>query len=387
VAPRLTQILCALLSCVPSLLGCRERPHDGAFVSGSAHERAAPELGGGRAPANGAAPEGAPARDPLERVEPLEHTSQRLAFSRERLAWLRRGEVWVFGLPDLALVTRFRSPDARNVVALTGGGFLIAAQDHLQRLSAGERRPELLPRAPRIGPTTIVASRHEAAQFWLYYEGIASLPRFDLAAPSGVASLPVQSWTELPEFDRRALLGAGDGSFVYTTADGLRRIDVEGRRESLPQPELAGRIWALAPDVRLDRVWAATEQHLYLLHVRERAATITRHELPRHPVALASDAGTVAVLSVEALSASSARLRVDVYERGAANARVVHFVAGAPADPDAGAAALLRPAIALDAAGALFAVDAWGLQVHDYRRGVRLYPADQAAQKLAPGAP
>lgn len=370
------------MSCATSPVGCRERPRGTA--SGAASGSAAPLTQEARA---SHVEEGARARDPLERVEPLEHASQRLAFSRERLAWLHAGELRVFNLPELALVTRFRAPDARNVVALTGGGFLIAALDHLLRLSVADRRPERLPRAPRIGPTTIFPSRLEAEELWLYYEGIASLPRFSLGSPIGVASLPVLSWTELPGFDRRALHGVGDGSFVYTAADGLRRIDVEGRRESLPLPELAGRVWALAADVRLDRVWAATEQHLYLIHARERAEVLVRHELPGRPLALDTDAGTVALLSVEASSSASARLRVDVYERGALESHVVRLGAVPPASPDAGAAAAFRPAIALDAARAVLAVDVEGLQAQDYRRGVRLYPAAQAAQKLAPSAP
>jgi hypothetical protein len=377
--------LAALALCIVLPFGCRERRSERATPGRSASESAAQTLRAPSAPF--AMSEGAPAPDPLEHVAPSEHKSQLLAFSRERLAWLHDGEVWVFGLSDMTLETRFRAPDARNVVALTGGGFLIATRDHVQRLSGAELRPELLPRVPRIGPTTIVPSRQEATQLWLHYEGIDALPRFDLGAQPLIASLPVLDWTQLYEFDRRAWLGAGDGSFVYTTADGLRRIDVEGRREPLPQPELAGRIWALAADARLDRVWAATERHLYLVHVRGHAELLARHELAPHPVALGADGGTVAVLFVEALSRSSVRLRADVYEPGAARPRVVRLVATAPAATDAGVEPALRPEVAVYAPKTLLAINAFGLHVEDYRRGVRLYPEPDGPQKLAPSAP
>jgi hypothetical protein len=334
-----------------------------------------------------------PAHDPLAWVTPPEHPYQRLAFSHERLAWLDAEQLRVFELGSFRVAAQFRSPDARNVVGLTGGGFLIAAGDHVQRLSDLERRPELFPRAPRIGPTTIIPSRHESEQFWLYFEGIDRLPRFDLGAPPRVASLPILDATELIEFDRRALLGLGDGSFVYTTADGLRRIDVEGRPEHLPQPELAGRVWALGRDARLDRVWAATDQHLYLVHARERADTLLRLELAPHPVALAAEEGRVALLSVESASAEQTLLRVDVYSQPTESSPAIHLQASTPARQDAGSSPELRPEIALDTAHELVAVNAFGLQVWNFRRGVRLYPSDpaarpeSAAQKLAPGAP
>jgi hypothetical protein len=329
--------------------------------------------------------EGKPERDPLEALSPPDQPTQRLAFSRGRLAWLVAEELWVFRLGDYAVAANFPAPDARNVVALTGGGFLIAGRDHVQRLSGAERRPELFPRAPRIGPTTIIASRIESDQFWLYYAGISRLPRFDLGAAPLVASLPMLDWTELVEFDRRALLGHGDGSFVYTTADGLRRIDVEGRREHLPLPELAGRVWALARDERLDRVWAATEQHLYLVHVRERADVVRREQLAPHAVALAAEKGVVAVLSVQRLEPRAAQLRVDVYV-GDGPPTVIRFEGLARSTAEAGGEPRFDPEIALSEADGLFAVNAFGLHVYDYRRGVRKHSLDAAAQKLAPGA-
>jgi hypothetical protein len=179
-------------------------------------------------------------------------------------------------------------------------------------------------------------------------------------------------WTELFEFDRRALLGLGDGSFVYTTADGLRRIDVEGRRERLPHPELGGRVWALGRDQRLDRVWAATERHLYLVHVREQASVLRRFELGPYPVGLAADEGTVAILRVESLAPTTARAVVDVYLDGVAPPRVVRLEPDAAGDADAGAAPRFQPEVALSVQDGLVAVCGFGLQVHDYRRGVRV---------------
>ena len=370
-------------------LGCRERaPSPTADIAPG--QATATLRGPSRTSESTAAPEleeGAPRRDPLERSSPPDQPSQRIAISGDRLAWLDRDVLHVLSLPELTELTQFPSPDARNVVALTGGGFLIAARDHVQRLSARERRPELFPHAPRLGPTSIIPSRQESEQFWLYYAGIPLLPRFDLGAPPRVASLPLMDWTELFGFDRRALLGLGDGSFVYTTADGLRRIDVEGRRENLPSAELAGRVWALARDARLDRVWAASEQHLYLVHVREHVEVLRRMELPPHPVAIGSDDGAVAVISIERWIERDLGLRVDWFAPDSSTAVVFRLATRAPERADGEGPARLEPELSLSTALGCVAVGAFGLQVYDYRRSVRLYPPDDLAQKLAPGAP
>src|SRR5690349_663780 len=93
--------------------------------SGAAGTPAPPER---RSPARSAAGEGLPTPDHLDRVLPPEHPNQRLAFSRERLAWLDGDELRVFELADFSEATRFPVTDARNVAGLTGGGFLIAGR-------------------------------------------------------------------------------------------------------------------------------------------------------------------------------------------------------------------------------------------------------------------
>lgn len=334
----------------------------------------------------GTTPGEAPAHSPADFINPPDHPSQRLAFSRSRLAWLNRGELSVFRLGDFGLATRFPVPDARSVVPLVGGGFLIAGRDNVYRLSGADERPELFARAPRLGPTAILPSNQEAEQFWLFYQGISKLPQFDLAEPPVAGYLPVTSWLELVDFDRRALLGFGDGSIVYTVPDGLRRIDSEGRREHLPAPELTGRVWALVRARRRDQVWAMTPHHAYLLTARGAAETVARIELPPRPVAVAARASELALLSVESVDDEVFRLRIDVYS-GAAAPRVLRFVARAAPDADGGTGAALEPELAWSPSGDLLAVSAFGLRVFDWRRELSLFPPASGAQKLAPAPP
>ena len=130
---------------------------------------------------------------------------------------------------------------------------------------------------------------------------------------------------------------------------------------------------------------------MYLLHARDGARVVRRFELGPHPVALAAEAGTVALLAIEAMAPGIIRCRVDVYVDGLGPPRVLRFDSTPGDVADAGAPRFAPPTfvaeIALSEADGLVAVLAGGLQVHDYRRGVRKDSLEGAAQKLAPTAP
>lgn len=375
---------------------CRERPAEWRGVEGALSSAAGAgssstaeltrPLRTSEVISHGGTPDERPRRSPADFITPPDHPWQHLAFSRARLAWLRGDELTVWQLGDFAVATRFRVPDMRSVVPLVGGGFLMAGRDHVLRLSESDERPEPFARAPRLGPTAILPSNQEAEQFWLFYQGIPRLPQFDLAEPPVAGYLPVTSWLELVDFDRRALLGFGDGSIIYTVPDGLRRIDAEGRREHLPAPELAGRVWALARARRRDQVWAMTPHHAYLVTARGKAETVTRIDLPLRPVAVAARASELALLSVESANDEVLRLRIDVYS-GADALRVLRFDALRPATGDAGQSAALEPEIAWSPSGELLAVSAFGLRVFDWRRELSVLPPASGAQKLAPLPP
>jgi hypothetical protein len=330
--------------------------------------------------------EGSNGRDPLARVEPPEQPGQSLAFSRHRFAAIENETLVVMTVPDFTSVATISVPDARNVISPVGGGFLVAGRDAVYRMSELDRRAERLPRAPRLGPTTMLPSLIDAQQFWLSYEGIPTLPLFDLGAEPRTSPLLVVGWTPLPAFDRRALLAFGDGSVVYTVPDGLHRIDAEGRHERLPMAEIAGRVWRLARSSRWDRVWAAARDHVYLLTARGAPVTLQRIDLPPHAVAVASFDRKLAVLSVEGMQADFARLRLDVHTQGAGPAQV--FRANDFPGPTGGVRGTARflPELAFAPPGDLLAVRGFGLHVFDWQRGTQIYPAPPP-QNLANIAP
>ncbi len=391
----------AALLCGVALLGCREGtagPERNALAGTSSITSAAPTSGAdpldstqelralgevfSQAPTEATQP-----RDPVELVTRPDHPPQRLAFSRYRLAWLDGDELTVLRLGDWGVATRFQVPEARNVVALVGGGFLIAGRDHVHRLSGIERRAELLPRAPRLGPTTILPSSQDSEQFWLYYQGIPKLPQFDLGEPPLASSLAVVGWVDLDHFDRRALLAFGDGSMLYTVPDGVSRIDAGGRSQHFRLPELGGRIWGLVRAERRDQVWAATSHHAYLLSVRGAAEVLERLELSPHSVALASRGRELGVLSVESVDERVFRFRVDVYSQASPERGSVRFMVPRPSLDPAGARAAIEPEIAFSVAGDWLAISALGLHVFDWRREHRIFPPASRVQNLAPNPP
>jgi len=312
---------------------------------------------------------------------------QHLAVTRERLAVLLGEELVVRQLGDFRTVARFQVPGARNVVATPQGDFLVAGSQHVYRLSGLDRRAEQLPPVPRLGPTTLLPGSDSSDHFWLAYEGIPRLPEFDLQETIIGPYVSVLSWISLPSFDDRALASFGDGSFVYTTAGGLRRVRQDGTAGSLGLPALAGDVWRLLPAARDGELWAATPHHAYLLRTDPAAEVRQRIELPPRPVALASRGEELGVLAVDSVESSSLRLRVELYQRGSESRRVLRFDEPAPAPAAGDRLAGFAPELALAPARNWAIVMAFGLSVYDTASGALLFPpgAPSRAQNLAPG--
>jgi len=295
-------------------------------------------------------------------------------------------ELVVRQLGDFHTIVRFAVPGARNVVATLQGDFLVAGSEHVYRLSGLDRRAEQLPPVPRLGPTTLLPGSDSSDHFWLAYEGIPRLPEFDLQETILGPYVSVLSWTALPGFDDRALSNFGDGSFVYTTPGGLRRVQPGGAASALGLPALTGEVWRLLPGPEQGELWAASAHHAYLLRTNPAAEVRQRIELPPHPVALASRGKELGVLAVESVGDSLLRLRVELYRRGSESRRVLRF--DAPAPPPGEQWASFAPELALAPARNWAIVMAFGLSVYDTANGTQLFPpgAPSRAQNLAPSS-
>jgi hypothetical protein len=327
------------------------------------------------------------ARGPTEpRIEAPTPPFQHLAVTRERLAVLQGEELVVRQLGDFRTVARFAVPGARNVVATLQGDFLVAGREHVYRLSGLDRRAEQLPPVPRLGPTTLLPGSDSSDHFWLAYQGIPRLPEFDLQETIVGPYVSVLSWTSLPGFDDRALSSFGDGSFVYTTPGGLRRVEPSGTAGALGLSLLTGDVWRLLPGARDGELWAATPHHAYLLRTTPTAEVRQRIELPPRPVALASRGDELGVLAVDSVGESNVRLRVELYTRGSESRRVLRFDDPAPAPATGDRLAGFAPELALAPARNWAIVMAFGLSVYDTASGAQLFPpgASSRAQNLAP---
>jgi hypothetical protein len=119
--------------------------------------------------------------------------------------------------------------------------------------------------------------------------------------------------------------------------------------------------------------------------------------LPPHSVALASQAGDVAVLAVEGFEAGKVQLRIEVHAQGAAQPRALRWEEPQPRRADAGASAdsvEFSPELSLAPGRPWVAAFGYELSVFDWRTGQRLFPpvpkkpglARHPAQNLAPRA-
>jgi hypothetical protein len=342
------------------------------------------------------------------RLEPPDSPLQHLAFSEDRLAQLGGEELLVRRLPDMRAVARIGMPGARNVVAGVGGDFVCAGSEHVYRIARLDEQAEVLAPVPRLGPTTILPAADSSDHFWLLYEGIRTLPEFDLQETVIAPYVSVLSWTQLSDFDGRAVSNPGDGSFIYTTPRGLRVVNAQGKAHDVVAGSLGQQVWRLLPALGRGRVWAATPYFLQLLqrvdparssgnaHGGAELELAQRIELPAHSVALTSQGRELAVLAVEGFEPARARLRLELYRQDSEGRRVLRFDDPLPAQADAGAGApslaQFAPEVALAPGKSWVAVFGFGLSVFDSRTGARLFPPGAPAassflpvQNLAPG--
>jgi hypothetical protein len=356
---------CSLFALLSVASGCESRNRSGtpAAASGSA---APPQAPGALLPVPpvSLAVEGETRRSP--RVEPVEYVSQRLAFTRHRFAYLQGAEVVVHRLDDFAQVARFAVDDASNLAGVLGNDFLALGRERIHRLSAHEQRAERLPRAPRVGLTTLWPSPRESQQFWLEYEGVSSLAAFDLQNTSEGMLLPT-AFVPLPDFDRGALVVLSDTSIVYSAADGLRRCLDAAPAERLVVPELERPLWRLLAADTPDRLWALTPFHAVLLALRPTLAVLERVELAPNTVAAASEGTRLALLAYEG-EPSDRKLRIDVREIGRREGWTIQWVDAA--EPGVTSPRPWPLELALAPRAPLVALGASQVSVHDFLRGV-----------------
>lgn len=310
------------------------------------------------------------------RVEPVEYVSQRLAFTRHRFAYLRDAEVIVHGLDDFAEVARFTVDDASNLAAVLGDDFVALGRERIHRLSAHEQRAEMLPRAPRVGLTTLWPSPLESEQLWLEYEGVPRLVAFDLKHTSEGMLLPT-GFVALDDFDRRALVLLRDTSVVYSAPDGLRRVLAVGAvpaavPERIVVPELAGPVWRLLAADQPERLWVLTTFHADLIELRPVLRRLERIELSPGTVT-ATSAGTRLALLVSEGEPSDRRLLIEVREIGRPEPWTVRWL-----DAEAPTSTSGRPwplELELAPRRPLVALGGRGVSVHDFLRGVAVIDA------------
>lgn len=277
-------VLISLCLCLASAVGCRgegseEPPGEPEPTPAATAPRL---LDAGLDPLSSAspaptssAPKGPSRLDPLlrelrERRLTLGHrevAEQRMAFTSDRLAVLGTDEVVVRDLQTFEIVLRPPLEGPRSIIALRDGSFLVVGKLGSLRILPQRRAVEPLPHLPLFGDSQLLPDRRTSDRAWLQHPFSPELYGYRLQ-PSASRVAALDKLVPLEGFDRRALLGLKDGSFIFTAQDRWVRFWLFGAPEvSSPSP-LGRDLWRLLLARRLDQFWVARRDgHLELVQI------------------------------------------------------------------------------------------------------------------------
>lgn len=181
--------------------------------------------------------------------------SQRIAFARDRLARLAGDQLVIVDTRTWKQTSTVAVDEPRRVVGLLDGSLLVLAGKASTWVQARKDEVVTLGRVPVFPETVVLPDRREKRRFWVLHAFDPTLYGYQID-PKG--QLETLDFIELPDFDKHAFVSLKDGSYLYTTATGLRRFFPGGKREDY---ELAGsgEVWRLSTTRRIDRLWLARE--------------------------------------------------------------------------------------------------------------------------------
>ncbi len=180
--------------------------------------------------------------------------SQRLVFTRGRLAILGEHEVVVRRVPSFEIVAKASLSLGYALTELADSSLLVVSGGETLRLEEGKTRFQSLPRVSFFPGAALMGDRSRAQQFWIFEARSASLYRYEpWGEDAGARALPNSA--ALPDFDNRGFALLKDGAFVYTTASGLRRFFTSAKRTQLSFDGLGAGVTRIFSARRLDQAW------------------------------------------------------------------------------------------------------------------------------------
>jgi hypothetical protein len=159
---------------------------------------------------------------------------------------------------------RFPLEGPRGILALGDGSLVGIGAANTLRLLPHDSKPKLLPKAPFLPDSSLLADRVNPDRFWNLPRVGGTLFGFD-AVQTGASVLGATAWIEIDGYDRRAMGSLRDGSFLYTSGTGFRQFYGAGKRE--PVLGDSRDVWRILPAARPDSTWvfSRNEARLYMV--------------------------------------------------------------------------------------------------------------------------
>ncbi len=164
-------------------------------------------------------------------VPPRRVADQTLAFGKGRLAMIVEDGVKVLGLPDLVEAVHLPVHSPLAVVGVANGSLLIVAPGSSLLLLPDQSRPRPRRRLMVLPGATIFPDRHDPTRVWVTTGGAPVILGYDLEGDP--AQLVPERWIELDGYDGRLTGSLADGSFLYSTAEGLANFFGSGPKHAV----------------------------------------------------------------------------------------------------------------------------------------------------------
>jgi hypothetical protein len=264
---------------------------------------------------------------------PAQPDDQLLSCDERGFVRLTHDGMEAYSAHDLRRIANQHIPSSRGVVALGGGTHLILARDRVYRYFHGQTQARSFSKVPVLGPTQVFSDPSDVNRFTLRYLRDDALHLYTLdpatqerRAQAGLDAVqlglqPIESRLTLGEvsplesFDGQLLTRLRDGSWLYTSSNGLMR-KTQSAAASVAAPKIQSELALLLPDERLDRYWALSQSgEAALMEFSRGAPRVRRIELGGMPYAATQRVETLAAIVVEAGSAGGRNWSLKVYER------------------------------------------------------------------------
>ncbi len=247
-------------------------------------------------------------------LTPRNVPEQRVAFARSTLGQLTSDALVVLDTKSWKERARVSVVGPRSLVVLADGSYLALSAAESYVLAPGKKTPDDHPRVTMFPGSVAFPDRRNNQHFWVLHPFDETLYQYQLET-SIASMMGMGDFVELKDFDHQAFAALKDGSFLYTTKQGLRRFYPKGKQLDMKAPPGEGKVWRLLTTKRIDEVWIARgDGELMLAQLGAELRIKKKIELPAKLFDIDSNDNYLATLRVERPDGGPRQWKLAVYD-------------------------------------------------------------------------